>query len=126
MIGHLRNFGAKKDRYGYTGKAKAPCRAGHTHDSKEEARYCDSLFLQLKAKVIKGYDVQKTFKLEVNGHLICSHRVDFVVETKAGKKEVHEYKGRQFLKPGQGDVWKLKRKLFEALFPEIKYRVITK
>ena len=115
----------KRDRYGHIGRKKAVCGSGHRHDSKEEACYCDQLALLQKAGEILGYELQKTFKLEVNGQLICRHRVDFLVYTLTGQ-EVHEYKGAHFLKPGQGDVWKIKRRLFEILFPGICYKTISK
>jgi hypothetical protein len=96
------------------------CHAGHNHDSRFEARYCDQLGLLVMAKEIKGYETQKTFDLKVNGKKICGHRVDFLVETNDDKQEVHECKGFATAE------WKIKHKLFEANYPEIKYIVVIK
>ena len=54
----------------------------------------------------------------VNGIRITTHKVDFLVMTKKGKLEVNETKG--FPTPE----WNLKRKLFEALYPDIPYIVV--
>lgn len=94
------------------------CNQGHLHDSRGEASYCNDLELLKKAGEIKGYENQVTFDLVVNGKTICEHRVDFLVTTNSGKKEVNEFKGFAT------DVWNLKRKLFEAVYPDIKYIVV--
>ena len=72
------------------------------------------------AGVIKDYEIQKTYPLIVNGKTVCSHRVDFIVYPINGTMEVHEAKGFAT------DVWDLKRKLFEAVYPEIPYVVVRK
>jgi hypothetical protein len=57
----------------------------------------------------------------VNGVHICDHIVDFALFDKAGRVlEVHEVKGFA------DKAWPIKRKLFEALYPNIPYRVIRK
>jgi hypothetical protein len=94
------------------------CLSGHIHDSRGEARYCDTLKLALSAKQIKDYAIQKTYPLIVNGSTITRHRVDFVVTTLEDKLEVHECKGFAT------EAWKIKMKLFEACYPDIKYLVI--
>ena len=96
------------------------CQSGHKHDSRLEKRYCDVLLLLKKGKGIKDYVVQKTYSLDVNGAHICNHRVDFVVTTNSGALEVHETKGFET------EVWALKKKIFEACYPDIKYNVIRK
>lgn len=104
----LRKYGATRER----------CRAGHMHDSRGEAAYCDQLGLLVKGGEIKDYRVGVDFPLLVNGQLVCTHRVDFLVVNDKGIQEVHEYKGF----PTKD--WKLKRKLFMALYPGVEYIVI--
>ena len=81
---------------------------------------CNDLQIQLRCKEIVEIDCQKTFRLDVNGQHICSHRVDFLLTYPDGHKEVLEVKG--FVNP----VWPIKKKLFEALYPDIPYKVVTK
>jgi len=90
----------------------------HYHDSKGEAGYCRQLQILKKAGKIQDFETQKTFDFYVNGKKICSHRVDFLVTTNEGKIEAHEYKGYE------QNTWIIKKKLFEALYPEIDYIVI--
>lgn len=110
-------FIGKRNRYGNVSK-RTKCAQGHHHPSKLESDYCDMLHLLKKNGDIKDVECQKTFRLEINGVLICRHRPDFVVTNKDGKKEVHETKGFET------DIWRFKKKLFEALYPELPYIVI--
>jgi len=95
------------------------CGQEHKHDSKAEASHCDFLVIRLRGGEIKGFERQKTFRLDVGGHHICSHRVDFVVEYADGHKEVEEVKGFP------NETWPIKKALFEVLYPSIKYNVIV-
>jgi len=72
----------------------------------------------LKAGEIKEIEQQKSFTFVVNGKTICRHIPDFLVTENDGSKAVHEYKGFA------DKVWPIKKKLFEALYPEIPYIVI--
>lgn len=90
----------------------------HYHDSMGEAGYCKQLQMLEKLCEIKKFETQKTFEFVVNGKKICSHRVDFLVTTNDYKLEVREYKGFET------DTWRIKKKLFEALYPEIEYIVV--
>ena len=110
----------KSQRKNKFNNIKSLCRAGHLHDSKMESSYCNKLQLLVKAGEIKWFEVYPRKQLKVNGKLICEHIIDFVVFPKDGYLEYHEVKG--FETP----VWKLKKKLFKALFPECKYIVIKK
>ena len=94
------------------------CNQGHYHPSKLEAGYCDQLEMLKKNGDIKDYESQKRIDLIVNDKKICTHIVDFYVQDKYGEWSFHECKG--YAMP----VWNLKRKLTEALFPEIEYIVI--
>jgi hypothetical protein len=95
------------------------CRAGHYHQSVLEANYCDQLALLVKAGEILSYEGQVRYEFNVGGVHICDHLVDFVVKTKEGKDEVHEVKGFQT------DVWRIKYKLFKALYPDTAYHIIA-
>lgn len=94
------------------------CNSGHIHNSRDEKRYCDILLLRLKAKDIQSYKVEQKYSLDVNGVHICNHYVDFEVVTNENKIEAHEYKGFPTA------IWKLKEKLFRAVYPDIPYIVI--
>jgi hypothetical protein len=98
------------------------CYSGHVHDSKLEAGYCEHLRSLVARGVIASYAVQVRFPLVVNGKKICDHIVDFLVvrDKDNSVSEAHEAKGVETA------VWKIKKKLFEVLYPGIKYIVIKK
>jgi len=106
-------------------------RDGIRFDSRKEADYYVKLKLLKRAKIIKDFKRQVTFPLFgceallpgekakiVKIEKVADHRVDFVVSFPDGREEVHEVKGFAT------DVWNLKRKLFEANYPGIPYRVV--
>ena len=95
------------------------CRQNHWHASIKEAHYCDQLELLVKAGEILSYMPQRSYDLKVNGQKICKHIPDFTIETKTGW-QVHEVKSPITMTA----VWSIKRKLFEALYPEMEYIVI--
>ena len=97
---------------------RTSCHNKHNHASKLESNYCDALSVLVKTGGIKSYEIQKKFDLIVNGIKICSHYVDFWVEHKGGEFECHEAEG------AETSTWKLKYKLFKAIFPEIKYIIV--
>jgi hypothetical protein len=99
---------------------KSPCVLGHIHDSKLEAGYCNMLSALKKAGEIRDFEIQKTFRIVVNGEHICDHIVDFTVLNKNGDAEIHEAKGVRT------DVWKIKYALVRALWPEIPYHIIER
>lgn len=80
------------------------------NDSKFEAGMAQELELLVKAKQIKSFQEQVKIPLEVNGYHICNYFIDFVIEHNDGTTEYREAKGFAT------DVWKLKWKLFEALY----------
>ena len=82
---------------------------GVVYHSRKEAEYAQGLDIQ---GIV--YQSQVRYLLEVNGHKIATYIADFVVD-----EEVHEVKG--YWTP----VAKLKWKLFCALYPDLKKRVIT-
>jgi len=93
------------------------CLSGHYHDSRKEATHCNRLLADLQDGKIKSYKTQVSYALNINGHKICRHIVDFVVENNDGSIVVNEVKG--FATKD----WKIKYKLFEALYPDIEYHV---
>lgn len=80
------------------------------NDSKFEASKARDLELLVKAKEIKSFEEQVKISLQVNGFHICNYYIDFVVTHNDGDIEYIETKGYAT------DVWKLKWKLFEALY----------
>ena len=93
---------------------KTRCLSRHLHDSKFEASYCNKLLAMKKRGEISDYDAQWRVDLGAN----ITHILDFLVYRKDGLPEVHETKG----------VWtpvaRLKKKLFEAKYPDTPYKVI--
>jgi len=69
---------------------------------------------------VKEWKYEVCYHLEVNGKTVAKHRPDFTVWFPDGRVEVNEVKGGLVT---QTDGWRVRRKLFEALFPHIKYRV---
>lgn len=94
------------------------CIQGHIHHSRGEAQYCTKLYAMMQHQEIRSYEIQKCYRLDVNGHHICNHYVDFLVFMNDGKQEVHEFKGFATTE------WMLKKRLFEAVYPDIPYIVI--
>lgn len=83
---------------------------GLYYDSKKEANYAAELVLRYRAKDIKGFERQVTIPLYVGQYHICDYRIDFVVHHFDGTTEYVEVKG--FVTP----LWRLKWKIFEALY----------
>jgi hypothetical protein len=94
--------------------------AGDIYHSKREADYAAELSYACAGRDIKGWERQVRLPLIVNGTKIAVYAIDFVIEHLDGSKEYIEVKG--FETP----VWKLKWKLFEALYPELKKKSIIK
>jgi len=94
---------------------------GFRYDSGFEASYAQELDLRIKAKDIKSYDRQVNLDLIVNDFVVCQYRIDFIIHHNDNTTEYVECKGYQT------DVWKLKWKLFCALYqelPDVKLTVI--
>jgi hypothetical protein len=85
---------------------------GKKYDSKFEAGYAEELELRLKAKDIIGFKSQVRIPLVVNGFTVCTYIVDFVIDHLDGTIEYLETKGYVT------EVFRIKWKLFEALFSE--------
>ena len=83
---------------------------GRSFDSKKEAAYAAELDLRKRAGDILDWTPQVKIPLDVNGHHIANYYIDFVVEHPNETREYVEVKGFET------DVWRLKWKLFEALY----------
>lgn len=83
---------------------------GKTYHSAFEAEYAQYLDILLKAKQIKSWRGQIRMPLDVNKHHICNYIVDFEVTNNDGSITYIEVKGYET------DVWRMKWKLFEALY----------
>ena len=94
------------------------CSSGHGHDSRFEASYCEQLKMLQQTGEIREYKTEPRYDLTVNGKHITTHYPDFLVTNNQGEDEIHEVKG------AETDVWRIKKKLFEALYPETPYHVI--
>ena len=102
------------------GAKSCRCNSDHRHDSIGEARYCDNLAMLQERGFIKEFKTQVRYQFYVEGQKICEHRVDFEVYYFDKPMEVHEFKGFATRE------WAIKKKLFEALYPEIPYKVVRK
>lgn len=94
---------------------------GKAYDSKFEASYGQELELRLKAKDIAGFDTHLRIPLVVNKCVVCDYYIDFAIYHNDETVEYVETKG--FAMPA----WKLKWKLFCALFqddPNIKITLV--
>lgn len=102
------------------GAIRTVCSLGHSHPSKAEAMHCWSKCVEMKANLVSSLEYEKKYSLVVNGIFICNHLPDFTyIRVKDNKLCVDEVKGFQT------SDWKLKSKLFQALYPHIEYRVVT-
>ena len=77
--------------------------------------------MRLRAGELTEVRRQVRIALDVNDHHICNYVIDFVVKHKDGTEEYIEVKGFET------DVWRMKWKLFEALYsgkPGVKLTVV--
>ena len=103
------------------GNAKKQEYNNFLYDSKFEAKHAEDLDYMIKAGEIKSYEQQKTLDLIVNGYIVCTYRIDFIVYHLDGTTEYIEMKGYDT------PLWRLKWKLFESLYsdlPDVKLTVI--
>ena len=102
--------------------AKSTIYNGISYHSIKEAAYAQELDLRVKAKDIKSWDRQIKISLDVNGYHICNYYIDFKIIHNDKSVELVEVKG--FVT----EVWRLKWKLFEAIYseehPEITLTVV--
>lgn len=114
LIGH-------KNGHKYHAKAQK-CNLGHLHPSKAEAMHCWALQAQIKAGQIGNLTWQKPYPLFVGQQLIYTHRPDFTYYKMYNgvlRTCVDEVKGMPTAD------WQIVSKLFQALYQDIIYRVVT-
>jgi hypothetical protein len=85
---------------------------GRSYDSIREANHAEELDWRIKAKEIKEVIPQHKIPLVVDGRHIAYYYIDFKVIKTDGDVEYHEVKGFET------EVWRLKWKLTEALYPD--------
>lgn len=90
--------------------------------SKAEATHALWLESELQANKILEWIYEKRYLLEVNGSLVATHKPDFTIVLKDGREVVHEVKGGRAT---MTEAWALRRNLFEAIYPHIKYEVFA-
>lgn len=91
---------------------------GQYYQSIKEADYAQELDLRVRAKDLKEWRRQVPIDMYVNGMKICTYKIDFVEIDHNGNEVWTEIKGFETAE------WRLKWKLFEALFPEREKQVI--
>ena len=87
---------------------------GIYYHSKKEAGEAAELDLRKQAGDIKDWERQVKISLDVNGYHIANYFIDFVIYHNDESKEYLEIKGFET------EVWRLKWKLFEALYSQDK------
>lgn len=91
---------------------------GVIYDSKREAKHAMELDILKAAGRVLKIERQIPFELRVNDRKVCKIVIDFRVTWHTGDVVLQEIKGYATKD------WIIKRKLFEALHPELKYEVI--
>ena len=107
------SFGRRTNKFGNRKTMYRKC----LYDSKKEAEFAMELDSLLLKERIRFWQRQVPIELIVKDSLICRAIVDFRVIHTDGSVEYFEVKGYATA------VGKLKRKLIEALYPEIRYTV---
>lgn len=85
---------------------------GITYHSKLEGKYAFELNARKLAGEIKDWERQVKIALDINGRHIANYYVDFLVHHLDGTMEYIEVKGFET------EVWRMKWKIFEALFSD--------
>lgn len=95
-----------------------------SHDSREEARYCDELRLLRRAGEIRHYTSQVIYHLHDRaGRAVGWMRVDFDLVLANGRQQIREYKGKLF---GTLMEYRQKKALFSWCYPKIDYVTVGK
>jgi len=101
----------RANKYGAT---RTNCSAGHSHPSKAEAKRCDDLTLLQRSRIIHELTQQPKFPCVVNGAKVCTYVADFSYRDEGGRIVIEDVKGQAT------PVYRLKKKLVEALYPYVK------
>ncbi len=102
-----------RSKYGVDNSAAGKLRRTYEHviyDSQAEMEYAAQLHMRLKAGYLHSVERQVRMPLMVNGSKVCDMVIDFRLQWPDGKTELHDVKG--MVTP----VWRLKAKLFEAIY----------
>ncbi|MBC8590638.1 DUF1064 domain-containing protein [Lachnospiraceae bacterium NSJ-29] len=97
---------------------------GITFDSKKEAEYYCKLKLLKQAGEIKDfglqprYELQPTFRKNGTTYRAITYVADFIITNLDGTTEVVDIKGVET------QVFKIKQKLFEYMYPDLSLKVI--
>jgi len=91
---------------------------GRTYDSIREANHAEELDWRIKAGEIIEVIPQYKIDLRINERHIANYYIDFKVILSDGDIEYHEVKGFET------EVWRLKWKMTEALFPDYTLIII--
>ncbi len=108
-----------RQRYGSKYGASKSQYNGITYHSKKEAGYAAELDLRVISRDIKSWERQIKIDISVNGYHICNYYIDFVIIHNDCSVEYVEVKGFET------EVWRLKWKLFEALYSKIPNVTLT-
>lgn len=113
--------GKRRSKYG----SKFTVENGIRFRSKAEAGRYVSLRLLEKSGEIQNLELQPTYKCTVNGVLVCKYIADFryftrPTNSKRGEYIVEDVKGHKTA------LYKLKKKLVEALYPGVVIVEITR
>lgn len=92
---------------------------GYVFDSKLEAARYKFLRELETAGAVSDIEVHPPFPCFVEGKKICLYKADFRYKNAQGEEVVEDTKGIQT------DVFKLKKKLVEALYPGLEIQVIS-
>ena len=92
---------------------RTSCSNGHSHASKKEAKRCDELHLMQQGRLIHDLEQQPRFPCIINGTRICTYVADFAY-VEGGRRTIEDVKGQKL------PMYRLKKKLVEALYPYIK------
>ena len=106
---------------------------GYTYRSKAERDHALWLEAERRSKRIKAWQYEVRYELwgyhpspaehlgtGENKQIVGHHKPDFTITLSDGRHEVHEVKGGQITKT---EAWGLRKKIFEANYPHIRYRV---
>ena len=92
---------------------------GYIFDSKAEARRYQELKILLKKNEIKGLEVHPKFPLKVNDRLVCNYEADFSYRRLIRDYSVSFQQWENVIEDVKGvrtAIYRLKKKLFEAIF----------
>lgn len=95
--------------------------AGRAYASQKEAQFAQTLDLRKRAGEVRDWRPQVRIPLKIDGETVCTYVVDFEVFLADGTIELIETKGYETA------LWKLKRRMFEAIWlkdhPDVRYQV---